>query len=546
MGATLNTSSIRRARTYAFTIDSPTSADPVDTQAGPSWNKSLRSPDYSYNLDTSILCTNRQIRNEALDIFDGEFTFITITHDKCDQELYFGDFGHSTKLRDYGVAVVAEGKQARAFPMIDMSIDFDAGNEPSIRDDGSLAERNVSVFVLEDLPFACVYLHSKTGRDLVPQNHEIRISISPRIANTPAVMKETGPAAKSKLRRCIDNVSRLRGARNVKIEGPISAARAVDTETTMCRYRLTVTEALNMVEAHYDCGDKARMKDDLESAIAEYKEALCVIHLSESDFWEENYETIHGGPYDGLLVGFVRDEAEVRLHTLIADCFLQSKQHRLARKYVERVYSPLNSYNNRSRRRQKFPLRLPNNSNPVVYAKLLLVAAKISLASNNKGEAFRELQEAAKHDPVNQDIQILLEQCSAHLEEKNRRRKVTRGQQRASAERKVRAALEVGFEVTTTRGDKAFRGANFTLAREKYKAAYSKIRSLSYPIRVNNYYDLDQLSKDLHMDVLTKLIITCVELNDYDAVHFWASTLDTHVPLSSAGSKSIKSRLPTQ
>ena len=509
---------------YVLTVDSPTSADPIDIQYDLSREYILRGPDYSYNLDTSILCTNRQIRNEALDLFEGELTFISLIHDNFDR---YPCCRASAELRGYGVAVVAEGNQARAFPMIGMSIDFDAGNRPPIREDGSLAEREVSVFALEDLPFACVYLQRKMPvYTYFSSKAKLRISINNRMADTPAATKDTRPAAKSKLGRCIDTLSRLRGAGLVKIDGPLSPACEIDTESAMCRYRLTATEVMNMVEAHYDSGDKAWMKDDLESAIAEYKEALCVIRSRK--FYEEYYVTMIGGRFDGYLLGFARVEAKVRLRTLIAECFLQSKQYPLARKYVERVYYPLHTYNNRFRR-QKFPLRLPDNSNPMVYARLLLVAAQISLAYNNKREALRELGEAAKHDPANQDIQTLLEQCSVSLEERNRRRKVTREQQRASAERKFRAALEVTSS-RIIKGDKAFRNANFTLAQEKYEAAYSKIQPLSYSVGANNCYTLNHMSKDLNMDVLAKLITTCLQLSDYDAVHFWTSTLNIHVP----------------
>ena len=506
-----------------FTTESTTSTDPVGTQYNLSRISILRGPDYSYNLDTSILCTNRQIRNEALDLFEGDFTFISI-HDNVDP---YDIFGNSTKLKDYGVAIVAEGDQARAFPMIGMSIDIEVGDERHNGDDGSLAERQVSVFELEDLPFACVYLQRKTDRDrLDSQGPKFHISINNRIADTPAATKDTRPAAKSKLGRCIDALSRIRGARNVKIDGPISPFCEVDTESNMCRSRLTATEAMSMVETHHDCGDKAWMKDDLKSAIAEYKAALSVILLS--DFRENDYETVVGGRFDGFLVGFARVEAEVRLHTLLAECFLQSKQPRLARKYVERVYHPLYWHDFLFSMRRT-PFRLPDNSNPVVYAKGFLVAARINLACKNEGEAIRELREAAKHDPADQNIQTLLKQCSASLEKRRQRRELKWGQQRRSAERKFRAALEV-VVCRTARGDEAFRNTNLTLAREKYEAAYLKIQPLNCPAGSDTYDALDQLSKDLTMDVLAKLITTCLQLGDCYTVCFWTSTLNTHVP----------------
>ena len=411
--------------------------------------------------------------------------------------------------------------------MIGMSIDFDTGNKPPTRDSGSLAEREVSVFPLEDLPLACVYLQHK----MPIYNHsfgkaKIHISIDTRIAGIPAAGKDTSPAAKSKLGRCIDAVSQIRGAWLVKIDGPISPSCEVDTESTMCRNRLTATEAMNMVEALSDCGDKAWMKDDLELAIAEYKKALYVIRAS--DIYGEYSETINGGRFHGLVVGLACVEAKVRLHTLIAECFLQSKQYRLARKYVDLVYRPLHGYGILFGQ-QRFPLELPNNSNPFVYAKLLLVAAQISLACNNEGEAVRELREAAKYDPANQDIQTLLKQCLVNLQNRKRRREMTIWQQRASLRQKFHAALEV-VDGRIARGDEAVLKANYTHARGKYEAAYAKIQPLNYPVGAVDYPFFDQYSKDLTMEVLAKLITICFILDDDDAVHFWASTLKTHVP----------------
>ena len=506
------------------TIDSSTFAELVDTQYDISRISFLRGPDYSYNLDTSILRANRQIRGEALDLFEEEFTFVSIIHDTYDHcPLYSATNG----LRDYGVAVVAEGKRARAFPMIAMSIDLDIWNAPPTRDGGSLAEREVSVFTLEDLPLACVYLQHK----MPVYNHsfrkaQIHISIDTRIADISAAGNDTRPAAKSKLGRCIDAVSRIRGAWLVKIDGPISPSCEVDTESTMCRNRLTAKETMNMLEALCDCGDKAWMKDDLESAIAEYKKALCVIRAS--DIYGEYYETINGGRFHGLVVGFACVEAKVRLHTLIAECFLQSKQYRLARKYVDMAYRPIHSYGILFDRLRS-PLELPNNSNPFVYAKLLLVAAQISLACNNEGKAVRELGEASKYDPGNQEIQTLLQQCSVNLQKRKRRREVTLWQQRASLEQKFHAALEV-VNGRIARGDEAVLEANYTRAREKYEAAYTKIQPLNCPVGAVHYPHFDQYSKELTMEVLAKLITICFLLDDDDAVHFWASTLKTHVP----------------
>ena len=130
------------------------------------------------------------------------------------------------------------------------------------------------------------------------------------------------------------------------------------------------------------------------------------------------------------------DDAAVRAHIQIAECYLQLGSHRLARVYVERIYHPLNTWDSRNNR-QKFPLELKPDSNLLLYAELLEVAARISLACGNDGSACTELHAACRLDPDNVTIQRLLEQCTARLNERSTRRGEKQQQQRGSARRKL-------------------------------------------------------------------------------------------------------------
>ena len=111
-----------------------------------------------------------------------------------------------------------------------------------------------------------------------------------------------------------------------------------------------------------------------------------------------------------LIASRVLADTEVRLHHLVAEAYLRLGYHRLARVYVERIYGPLASWDNRHNK-EKFPLQIPQDGpSPSVYAELLLVAAKISITHGHHGEAFAELEEAFKLDDSNEDINEFVEQ----------------------------------------------------------------------------------------------------------------------------------------
>ena len=106
-----------------------------------------------------------------------------------------------------------------------------------------------------------------------------------------------------------------------------------------------------------------------------------------------------------------RASTEVRLHSLIADAYLRCGKHRMARIYVERIYGPFYSMDDRASH-QKFPLEIPSDSRvaPEAYAEVLHVAARISLVHGQEAEAIDELAEARDFDPSDTSISQLLMQ----------------------------------------------------------------------------------------------------------------------------------------
>lgn len=132
-----------------------------------------------------------------------------------------------------------------------------------------------------------------------------------------------------------------------------------------------------------------------------------------------------------------REDTIVWLHSSIAAGYLNSGNSRLARVYVERIYGPLHSYDHRFNK-QKFPLELPANHNPEVYAEILAVASKISTLHGKHQEARQELSEAMNLDPANKDAQRLMEECQATCDERYYRRARQNKARDDIAERKFR------------------------------------------------------------------------------------------------------------
>lgn len=91
---------------------------------------------------------------------------------------------------------------------------------------------------------------------------------------------------------------------------------------------------------------------------------------------------------------------EVLLHVRIADCWLVVRKFRMARMYVERVHRQ-NFY--WMGRRSKIPVEPEDHTTPI-YARLMLVDARISFAQGDIRDARYQLDEAKRLDSSNAQI----------------------------------------------------------------------------------------------------------------------------------------------
>ena len=117
---------------------------------------------------------------------------------------------------------------------------------------------------------------------------------------------------------------------------------------------------------------------------------------------------------------------------MIAHAFLKLGKLRLARIYVERIYSPLASYS-------RYSERIPLNIEPGVhthYAKIFFVAAEISNANGDEPSAKAELTYASSLDPENLEISQRLEERMKFWTQRRKRRESKQAQQERSRARR--------------------------------------------------------------------------------------------------------------
>ena len=270
----------------------------------------LYGPDHSYRFHPSILGANQQIRGEAMDLFLRENTFVSLRHNMD------YDWGGDPKLRKCGVAILARGNRARAFPAIGMAIELDVDRRWYYAETGRRRPRTrVEVFTVDDLPAACVCLQRLiSGPDNIlppvisfPDHRiskavNIRVTVSSGINRADCAWYDRRPVAGSKLFRCLEPLRRVRHASRVEIYSPGCVSYIDDLEAMMCGWPLSVKETMDLVVAHFDRGDQHYLSGALKPAIAEYKAALRTLPKGTFDEKEEDeaFEDMVGGRFDGL------------------------------------------------------------------------------------------------------------------------------------------------------------------------------------------------------------------------------------------------------
>ena len=262
----------------------------------------LMGPDQSYKFYLSILGTNHQIYEEAIDTFERENIFISLTHE------YFGENrSWDNRLQDFGVAVFAIDDRARAFPGISMSIDFDIGNQPRTLWNNRMEMRAVSIFLVEDIPAVCASLQRRVdyySNGAGSRDVNLQISLSSHVGAASTLLENGSPTPGSKLSKCLDPLRQIHGVNNVEISGPVSSLYSSDTIAAMCAQPLNATQTMKLVGTQFDRGNKASTNNQLESAISAYKTALQTIRGSCFDRNGDDDVVLIGGRFHGQLASW--------------------------------------------------------------------------------------------------------------------------------------------------------------------------------------------------------------------------------------------------
>ena len=199
--------------------------------------------------------------------------------------------------------VLAVGAQARTFPAVGMAIDFGAGDPTHFYMDVPPAERPKIVFLLEDLPAACINLQRKVdwyGRH--SPNLDIRITLSPHLGHRSSVFQHGFPVPGSKLWECFDPLRNVRGANFVGIDGIASLSHTTSILAKVREGPPDPRTFVAMIEARIDQGSQAPLQGDLESTIDLYKATLNTVRARYLDE-DEQHQVILGGRFNNCQTG---------------------------------------------------------------------------------------------------------------------------------------------------------------------------------------------------------------------------------------------------
>lgn len=257
-----------------------------------------------------------------MDLFQRENVLVSMTYDN---EVY----RWNTELRDCGVAIVAKHDQARACPTIGLIIDLNANDQATDNTTDSREQRATSLFMLEDLSAACIFLQRRMDRyNSRFQNSNIRVTVCPRVVAVSNGSEGDWLLPKTQASRYLGPLWHVHGATRVEIDGPVDPTYRAATIASMCGRRLKAKEYMRMVGAQFDEGDKASNEDGLWTAIAAYKAALMTIRGSSFDA-EDGYQTLVGGRFHGHLAGrYVHHFLHIPLErcpTSCTGCFLKAR-----------------------------------------------------------------------------------------------------------------------------------------------------------------------------------------------------------------------------
>ena len=309
-------------------------------------------------------------------------------YERTDQDLELPECG----VADLEVRAIHK----QAFRRIGMQIEL-ISQEPHTHENDIIT----LTFPISDLKAACVGLQHRINRS---KNVHLRVTVNPSIGQS---SRSSGSSPQTKIQSYLEPLSSVRGADQVEVLGPASPAFIDALIAEMCQPCMALSEVLGLAASLHEQGDKELAKESLISALGKYKDALQTLRRGAFEDAASD-QTLIGGPLHGLTTNQARHETKTRLSTKIASIYLRLGRRRMARIYVERMYSPYWGRDDRGSP-EKFPLDFndypSDEPNLKLFADLLDVAAQISLANGNHMEACNKLSEAFRFDPNRLDLE---------------------------------------------------------------------------------------------------------------------------------------------
>ena len=210
---------------------------------------------------------------------------------------FFKDYLNS--LTDEGVAVLARGNKARAFPMITMKIRMTVRCDPNEFGTYFGREASYQIFAVEDLPDACIYIQNLITRtNRIRKRVELYISISTGLARIEPFGEDVRPVPGSKMSRCLEPLMQIRQAGRA-FTSPANNSYMYENMYVTCDPGRSLKETMDLAAIDFDRGDHHYHTNCHRSAIADYKAALRTIRRMTPVTPGVDEEMV-GGRFDGL------------------------------------------------------------------------------------------------------------------------------------------------------------------------------------------------------------------------------------------------------
>ncbi|KAM0798572.1 hypothetical protein BDR22DRAFT_858925 [Usnea florida] len=403
----------------------------------------LNGHDQTYEFDTAIFRTSREINEEAKDLCRRENNFVCLTSRR------------GISLEISGLQLVAKVPKAQGFWNACMTLTLDCPTAFDLPETSPWKQDKCEmvyapedgnpcnyIFCNSQLPEFCRILLENGVKVL--RQMELFVEIDSTVQTGQATKTESTVCDHSRLDELLDPLHQLHSFKVVHVQGPLDDGYKNELMASICKDRPTPEAVVQRSMLHLDRADEQASKGHFTKANLLYKAALSSIRCCKWPWGRiPRIPTIMAdGPFPGLTARGTISNIVVRLQGRIASVYFQTGQLRMARIYTERALDPRRPVDHRYRKETYIETE---DWEGVVYAEVLQVAAKISYANHNVDEALYALDLAHRCVPFDEEIErqyeLLNSQSMEHFT-KERERYEKRNEARELQSRKEDKKIE--------------------------------------------------------------------------------------------------------